>query len=83
MPIYEYVCEKCGEHMEVNQKMSDPPLTKHQGKCKGKLKKLISSNAFHLKGTGWYKTDYPKSGAAGKSGGEKKTTETKTPKSSE
>ncbi|MBI5814323.1 MAG: zinc ribbon domain-containing protein [Nitrospinae bacterium] len=65
MPIYEYVCAKCGEHMEVNQKISDAPLKKHSGGCGGKLTKLISANAFHLKGTGWYKTDYPKSGSGG------------------
>lgn len=60
MPIYEYKCIKCGEALEVMQKMSDPPLKRHNGaaKCGGKLVKLMSSNAFHLKGTGWYKTDY-------------------------
>ncbi|VAX18735.1 hypothetical protein MNBD_NITROSPINAE01-1800 [hydrothermal vent metagenome] len=67
MPIYEYECKKCGELVEVNQKMTDPPLKKHGGKgvkCGGKLVKLMSSNAFHLKGSGWYKTDYAKSGSA-------------------
>ncbi len=60
MPIYEYKCEKCGEALEVMQKMTDSPLKRHNGaaKCGGKLVKLMSSNAFHLKGTGWYKTDY-------------------------
>lgn len=63
MPIYEYVCEKCGDHLEVTQKMSDPPLKKHniESSCGGPLKKIISMNSFHLKGTGWYKTDYAKS----------------------
>ena len=28
--------------------------------CKGKLSKLISNCAFHLKGNGWYVTDYKK-----------------------
>ncbi|VAX17106.1 hypothetical protein MNBD_NITROSPINAE02-1320 [hydrothermal vent metagenome] len=60
MPIYEYKCNKCGEALEVMQKMTDPPLKRHNGaaRCGGKLVKLMSSNAFHLKGTGWYKTDY-------------------------
>ena len=26
--------------------------------CKGKMKKIISQSSFHLKGTGWYVTDY-------------------------
>ncbi len=60
MPIYEYSCEKCGAVLEITQRMADPPLEIHNGaaKCGGKLTKLMSSNSFHLKGTGWYKTDY-------------------------
>lgn len=62
MPIYEYICGKCGEHLEVTQRMSDAPLTTHDmtSDCGGPLKKIISMNSFHLKGTGWYKTDYAK-----------------------
>lgn len=57
MPIYEYECTKCGEISEVWQKFSDPPITKCE-KCSGKVRKLISQSTFHLKGTGWYVTDY-------------------------
>ena len=57
MPIYEFECTKCGHQTEVWQKFSDKPLTKC-GKCKGKMKKLISQSTFHLKGSGWYVTDY-------------------------
>jgi putative FmdB family regulatory protein len=57
MPIYEYICEKCGEHLEVMQKVSDAPLRKCR-KCRGKLEKVISRTSFQLKGSGWYKTDY-------------------------
>jgi putative FmdB family regulatory protein len=62
MPIYEYVCGKCGENLEVTQRMADPPLKTHkiESSCGGPLKKIISMNSFHLKGTGWYKTDYAK-----------------------
>lgn len=28
--------------------------------CKGTMQKIISPCAFHLKGTGWYVTDYKK-----------------------
>ncbi len=63
MPFYEYECTKCHFHTEVLQKISDPPVTKCE-KCKGKMKKLISQSTFHLKGSGWYVTDY-----ASKSGG--------------
>jgi putative FmdB family regulatory protein len=59
MPIYEYHCSKCGRIQEVMQKFSDKPLTKCQ-ECSGKLSKMISNCTFHLKGSGWYVTDYKK-----------------------
>ena len=57
MPIYEYECSECGQIEEAFQKMSDPELTtcKH---CHGKLHKILSQSSFHLKGSGWYVTDY-------------------------
>ena len=57
MPIYEYVCNKCGRQFEVIQKFSDDPL-KTCSECKGKLSKMISQSSFQLKGAGWYVTDY-------------------------
>ncbi len=57
MPIYEYVCEKCGDHLEVIQKVGDEPL-KRCKKCRGKLEKIISRTSFQLKGSGWYASDY-------------------------
>jgi len=57
MPIYEYECMKCGKIDEVVQKFSDKQLTKCKH-CSGKLNKLVSHSSFHLKGTGWYATDY-------------------------
>lgn len=57
MPIYEYECTSCGKVTEVMQKFSDAPLTTCPS-CGGSLRKLISLSTFHLKGTGWYVTDY-------------------------
>jgi putative FmdB family regulatory protein len=59
LPLYEYACTQCGEHVEKIQKFSDPPLTKC-AKCGGRLKRLLSSAAIQFKGSGWYVTDYPK-----------------------
>lgn len=57
MPIYEYRCEKCGSELEVAQRITDAPLTSH-AECGGTMKRLISTSTFHLKGSGWYATDY-------------------------
>lgn len=59
MPLYEYECESCGRRFEVIRKFSDAPLEKCPT-CGGKVQKQASSPAFHLKGTGWYVTDYAK-----------------------
>ncbi len=57
MPIYEYECSKCRQITEGLQKFSDPPLNDCPH-CNGRLKRLMSVNNFHLKGSGWYVTDY-------------------------
>jgi len=57
MPIYEYKCKRCGKKLETIQRFSDLPLQKCP-ECSGKLEKLLSQSSFHLKGTGWYVTDY-------------------------
>ncbi|MCG6972624.1 MAG: zinc ribbon domain-containing protein [Desulfobacterales bacterium] len=75
MPIYEYECSKCGRIDEVLQRFSDKPLTKCRH-CSGKLHKLISHSSFHLKGTGWYITDY-----ANKSGSSQATSSAKSKQS--
>ena len=75
MPIYEYHCGKCGE-FETMQRMSDKPLTKCPT-CRGKVTKLISSTTFHLKGSGWYITDYARKGESGSGKAEKKSEDKK------
>jgi putative FmdB family regulatory protein len=65
MPIYEYVCEKCGNHLELMQKVGDAP-PKKCAKCKkGKMEKIFSRTSFQLKGSGWYASDYGKPSASG------------------
>lgn len=70
MPIYEYECEKCGNTTERLQDFSDRPMTKCPH-CSGKVHKLISRSAFHLKGSGWYVTDYSKKSSGNASSSEK------------
>ncbi len=71
MPIYEYQCAACGLVEERWQKISEDPLTTCPV-CGGNLSKLISNCAFHLKGSGWYVTDYSgnRTGAAASSASE-------------
>lgn len=57
MPIYEYECKKCGLIFEHSQKISEPNLTQCK-ECDGEVQKIISQSSFHLKGSGWYVTDY-------------------------
>ncbi len=78
MPIYEYQCSKCGI-FEVIQKASDKKLKSdpecgHKN-CPRDAVRVISESAFHLKGGGWYKTDYAKSGGASENS--KKSTDKK------
>jgi putative FmdB family regulatory protein len=60
MPIYEYLCGKCGE-FEVTQRITEPALRKCPN-CRRSVKKLISSTSFQLRGSGWYVTDYARNG---------------------
>ena len=60
MPVYEYKCTKCNQNFEVMQSIKDSPLSVCSA-CGGKLKKLITSTSFVLKGGGWYVSDYPSS----------------------
>jgi putative FmdB family regulatory protein len=65
VPLYEYQCPKCGR-FELIRKFSDEPLTICPT-CGNEIQKLASAPAFHLKGTGWYVTDYAKKSGAGAS----------------
>ena len=61
MPIYEYECPNCGTFEQIQTSSEKPlkecPTCKEKGK-KTKVTRLMSTGAFHLKGTGWYVTDF-------------------------
>jgi putative FmdB family regulatory protein len=59
MPIYEYVCEKCGKKYNVIFKIDEDQKT-IPCDCGHKEKKIISVSSFVLKGTGWAKDGYSK-----------------------
>lgn len=63
MPLYEYQCDSCGHRFERIQKFSDPPIAECPN-CGAPVRKLLSSPAIQFKGSGWYITDYAKSGSS-------------------
>lgn len=87
MPLYEYLCDACGRKIELIQSFSEPPLTICD-RCGGTVKRLLSAPAVQFKGSGWYVSDYGRSGSAGterKEGKEKESgsSENSSSKSSE
>ncbi len=66
MPTYDYRCTRCGDEFAVEQSMLDKPLARCR-KCRGKLEKLLPKSLnLIFKGSGFYVTDYKKSGPPGK-----------------
>ncbi len=72
MPIYEYECVNNKHRFEVIQKFSDASVD-HCTVCGEPVERLISSPAIQFKGSGWYITDYARSGSSDAS--EKKSTD--------
>lgn len=58
MPIYEFQCGDCDGVFEQMRRITDDTLPDCPACESTKVRKLISLSAFHLKGTGWYVTDY-------------------------
>jgi len=62
MPTYEYECTECKHVFEVEQRITEPPLTFCPQKtckgfaCQGFVRRLIQRTSFSLKGGGWFKT---------------------------
>ena len=61
MPTYGYHCGRCGHEFEVRQSMADAPL-KACPECGGELRKLLYPVGVQFKGSGFYTTDYNRSG---------------------
>ncbi|OGV64721.1 MAG: hypothetical protein A2498_13450 [Lentisphaerae bacterium RIFOXYC12_FULL_60_16] len=69
MPTYEYQCTKCQYQFEEFQGIKAEPLSRCP-KCRCKVKRLPGRGAgIIFKGSGFYETDYKRSGG-GRSSGE-------------
>ena len=61
MPTYEYLCKVCSHQFEIEQKISDEPLSECPKCLCCTIDRLISGGTgFVLKGDGWYKDGYTK-----------------------
>ena len=81
MPIYEYRCLECHNEFERMQKFSDPVVDTCPS-CAGTVQKLISRSTFHLKGDGWYVTDYARKSSSNGSDSDSASTSNTTSESS-
>ncbi len=70
MPVYEYECKDCEKVFEVQQRITDDPLTICP-ECQGEVRKLMSMTSFQLKGGGWYADGYASNSKNGGGNAEK------------
>ncbi|MGH8923697.1 MAG: FmdB family zinc ribbon protein [Acidimicrobiia bacterium] len=69
MPTYEYLCDRCGQNLEIVQSFTDKPLRRH-AQCGGRLEKVFHPRGVVFKGSGFYVTDSrAKAKAASENGG--------------
>ena len=69
MPIYEYRCSSCGFQKEYLQKVTDPLLSTCPDCGLETFQKMLTAAGFHLKGSGWYATDFKGGCKPSESGG--------------
>lgn len=78
MPTYEYRCDACGHEFTIEQRITEPRLTRCPSCDKDALVRLISGGNFILKGGGWYADLYHKpANGSGKDGKPEGGTESK------
>ena len=83
MPIYEYRCPQ-GHLFELFQRMSDPPPDVCEVCGQGPLEKVLHPVPVFFKGSGFYSTDYGRTGKRRDAGdGEPKPAKDDAPKKTE
>lgn len=65
MPSYDYRCKQCDNVFEVFQRITAEPGATCPACQSEQTQRLISGGTFHLKGGGWYASDYGGSGRSG------------------
>ncbi|MBL8088358.1 MAG: hypothetical protein JNM85_09870 [Chthonomonas sp.] len=59
MPTYLYECRSCEKTFEVDQRITEDPLTDCDCGAEGTVKRLIQPTAILFKGSGFYVNDAP------------------------
>jgi len=77
VPLYEYQCKSCGHRFEKIQSFSDAPVRTCPQCAKDEVEQLLSAPAVQFKGSGWYVTDYARSGGRASNKTEASASETK------
>lgn len=79
MPTYEYECRSCDHKFEVFQYITDKPRRKCPECGKGVRRLIGTGSAILFRGSGFYETDYKRSGkdkeSKSESSGDKKKPE--------
>ncbi len=77
MPTYEYACMKCGHRFEEFQSIMAEPIS-NCPECAGHVERQISGGVgLIFRGSGFYLTDYQKSGAKSDDNGSATKTDSK------
>ena len=58
MPAYDYRCQNCQKVFEKTQRISEPAGATCPECGSVDCMRLITGGTFHLKGSGWYASDY-------------------------
>jgi len=61
MPLFEFVCDRCGHKDEFLMSGKNVPTTCECGECGGTMVRKISWSSARLKGEGWERDGYGKS----------------------
>ena len=71
MPTYEYQCDKCEREFEVEQRITEDPLSDCECGGRGTLRRVIQPVGIVFNGPGFHVTDYPSGVQAKKDRGPK------------
>jgi putative FmdB family regulatory protein len=64
MPVYNYICEECGDHFEHWLSFQEADKQVLCPKCHSKTKKVLSAPSVVFRGAGFYVTDHRSKSAA-------------------